>query len=118
MSTFGDRGQRLWDELEGQVDGERGLVLLDEACRIADRLDRLDELLRGDTDVWCRLVHDARTQDYELRIDAALVEARQQAGVLRQILTSLPVKELDDGNDDDGFLDEVRTPVGHPTDAG
>jgi hypothetical protein len=40
------------------VDGQRGLVLLEEACRIADRLDRLDALLVGDTDVWFRLVHN------------------------------------------------------------
>ena len=64
-------------------------VLLDEACRTADRLDKLDALLQGDADVWCRLVHDLRTEDYELKIDAALSEARQQAGALRLLIESI-----------------------------
>lgn len=93
------RGRRLWAELHEQVDGERGLVLLEEACRIADRLDKLDALLRGNASVWSRLVHDARTEDYELRIDSALIEARQQASVLRQLLVALPLKEAE-GDDD------------------
>ena len=40
----------MWDAHRDQVEGERGLVMLEEACRIADRLDRLDALLRGDPD--------------------------------------------------------------------
>lgn len=95
----------MWDEHHGQVDGARGVALLEEACRIADRLDKLDALLRGDADVWARLVHDVRTEDYELRIDSALIEARQQANTLRQILASLPMKEADGGDDADGWLD-------------
>lgn len=102
---LGVKGRRLWAAWAERVD-ERGLVLLEEACRIADRLDKLDVLLRGDADVWCRLVHNVRTEDYELRVDSALVEARQQASTLRQILVSLPAKEPDGSDDDaDGWLD-------------
>lgn len=103
--TLGARGRRLWAALSASVVGAGGLVLLEEACRIADRLDRLDALLVGEADVWCRLVHDLRTESYELRIDSALIEARQQANVLRQIIAALPLKERDDGDDDEGWLD-------------
>lgn len=103
---FGTRGQRLWDAHHEQIDGQRGLVLLEEACRIADRLDKLDGLLRGDADVWARLVHDLRTEDYELRIDGALIEARQQANVLRQLIAALPLREAaGDGDDGEGWVD-------------
>lgn len=106
------RGRRLWVALHDKVDGERGLVLLEEACRIADRLDKLDALLKGDADVWCRLVHDLRSEDYELRIDSALIEARQQANTLRQLVAGLPLKEPDDGDDDeDDWVGAGAAPV-------
>ena len=112
---FAARGQRMWDGYREVVDGERGLVLLEEACRIADRLDKLDELLQGDADVWCRLVHDTRTEDYELRIDSALIEARQQANTLRQLIAALPLKEPDDGDDDeDAWVGDGAAPVLNP----
>jgi hypothetical protein len=71
-------------------------------------LDRLDALLVGDADVWFHLVHDLRTDSYELRIDSALTEARQQANVLRQLITSLPLsKESGDPDGGDSWLDGV-----------
>lgn len=102
--ALGARGHRLWDAYHDLVEGQRGQVLLEEACRTADRLDRLDALLRGDADVWCRLVHNLRTQDYELRIDSALTEARQQANTLRQLVASLPLKGADDDDHDDDWI--------------
>lgn len=110
------RGRRLWRSLAERVDGERGLVLLEEACRIADRLDKLDALLKGDADVWCRLVHDTRSEDYELRIDSALIEARQQANVLRQLLAGLPLKEAaGDSDDDEDWVNDGAAPVLDPS---
>lgn len=110
---LGPRGSRLWEAYSGLVNGQGGLVLLEEAARIADRLDRLDALLVGDTDVWFRLVHNTRTEDYEIKVDAALVEARQQASVLRQLIASLPLaKESGDG-DADAWLDDLPAEVQH-----
>lgn len=98
----------MWSAYEMLVDGERGLVLLEEAARIADRLDKLDALLRGDADVWARLVHDVRTKDYELRIDSALIEARQQASVLRQLIAGLPLKGMPANDaDSDAWVDDL-----------
>lgn len=111
---FRARGKRLWDSLQDQVDGERGRVLLEEACRTADRLDKLDALLKGNADVWARLVHDARADGYELRIDSALIEARQQATVLRQLVGSLPLKGAAGVDDADAWLAGMSTEVRHP----
>lgn len=104
-ASYGERGRRLWDAHADQIDGERGLVLLEEACRIADRLDGLARILGG------------RTELIEIRVDegiavfvvdAALVEARQQATVLRQLVAALPLKEIPgDGGDDDDWVDNL-----------
>lgn len=114
-STLGPRGMRLWNAYVELVD-ERGIVLLEEAARISDRLDRLDALLSGDADVWCRLIARDTHKDYELQIDSALQEARQQASALRQILTTLPMKEAtpDDG-DADAWLEDLSAAVLHPS---
>lgn len=88
---LGSRGRNLWRDLHklGIYFDPAQTVLIAEACRIADRLERLDEILRGDTGTWASLVHDLRTEDYELKIDGAMSEARQQQNVLKQILVAL-----------------------------
>ena len=111
VPVLGARGARLWAAYVDLVDGVRGLVLLEEAARTADRLDKLDEILRGDVEVWAKLVHDLRTEDYELRIDSALVEARQQASVLRQLIGSLPLKGVSNDDDPDSWLDALPAEV-------
>src|SRR5688500_13433317 len=99
----------MWSALCEKVVGERGLVLLEEACRTADRLDRLDALLVGDLESWARIDH-RRDGTTEVVIDSALSEARQQALALRQLLASIPVKESSD-DDPDSWLDELPTAV-------
>src|SRR5262245_41867597 len=39
---LGARGQRLWDELAAQKLGPTHVLVLERACRMADRLARLD----------------------------------------------------------------------------
>lgn len=63
------------------------LVQLTEACRLKDRLDRLDALLRGDLDTWASIRERASVT--ELHIDSAASEARQCATVLKQLLAAL-----------------------------
>lgn len=81
------RGQRLWrDERGDSLTGGRR-ALLEEACRIADRLDRLDAILRGDAAAWMTV----RVGDESMTVvvDKVLAEARQQAAVLKQILAEI-----------------------------
>jgi hypothetical protein len=85
-----DRGRRLWRQLAGRSFDPAGWVLLEEACRIADRLDQLDRLLGGDAELWLRLDPGQFDGDpVHVVVDKALVEARQQANVLRQIIATL-----------------------------
>jgi hypothetical protein len=108
VEGLGARGRRLWDALSDLVDGERGRVLLEEAARIADRLDGLHALLAGDAMDWVTLVEEKGAPDtLAVKIDAALAEARQQAGMLRSILTTLPVKESDDRDRGGAWLDDL-----------
>jgi DNA-binding transcriptional LysR family regulator len=82
----------LWDEVTAGVELDAaGRVLLEEACRIADRLDRLEALIAGDDREWARIEFTVRGDRKEVRLvfDDALAEARQQANTLRQIVTSL-----------------------------
>lgn len=89
-SGLGAGGRALWRAItEAHELDAAQLVQLTEACRAKDRLDKLDGLLRGDVDSWARLVHDLRTEDYELRIDAALSQANATANLMKQLLAAL-----------------------------
>lgn len=99
MSSFGARGQQLWADLTADRDADAAwLVLAEEACRIADRLDRLEALIAGDDREWARIDFTVRGDRKEIRLvfDDALAEARQQANALRQIVTTLRVGQAGD----------------------
>jgi hypothetical protein len=83
-------GRALWRSIVDvhELDASQ-LVQLEEACRAKDRLDRLDRLLRGDIDTWVRLTHRTNTDDYELKIDAALTQANATANLMKQLLAAL-----------------------------
>lgn len=68
--AYGPRGQKLWDEMAGTALGPTHRLLLEEACRIADRLDHLDQLI-GQGHI------------------ALMTEARQQTTALRGIVAEL-----------------------------
>jgi len=80
----------LWQQVAGDEaaklkPGER--VLLEEACRTADRLDQLDRILRGDEDCWVSL-HSVNEDGSIVKVvlNQALSEARQQQVAHKQIL--------------------------------
>lgn len=88
---LGERGMAMWVALTAarEFDAAWG-VLIAEACRISDRLEKLDRLLRRDIDAWaCIEVPDAEGHPLVLVFDDALAEARQQTNALRQIVVSL-----------------------------
>lgn len=90
------RGRRLWT----QTAAERHLstdaaLLLEEACRTADRLELLDTAIRGkgiDGLLHLRHMHDSCSDDEKrivLTVDGLLSETRQQQNNLRQMLATL-----------------------------
>lgn len=85
---LGRRGRKLWDDLHEGL-GPAELVLLEEACRIADRLDTLDRILTGADEGWMRLRVSDDGSEVTVTVDKALAEARQQAAVLKQIVAEL-----------------------------
>lgn len=81
---LGERGRRMWREsLAIWSLTPAHLVLLEEACRIADRLELLDSILRGSSaDV---NVDVAQFAD----ISALLSESRQQSAALKALLAEI-----------------------------
>lgn len=79
-----ERGERLWrsihDQHPGLTDPEREVVL--EACRVADRLERLDAICRVSEPV-------IETDKGALITHPAFAESRQQQNLLKQLVASL-----------------------------
>lgn len=84
----GPRGARLWEALSGQLAKQPvQLVLLDEACRMLDRLDRLDYVL-ADRSAWFTTETDDGGRVIVV-VDAVLGEARQYAAAVRALLADI-----------------------------
>jgi hypothetical protein len=83
------RGRQLWRELAKDLRTPAQRVLLEEACRIADRLEQLDRLLRGESATWLRLVEDIDTGEVTVVVDKALAEARQQQLALSRLMAEI-----------------------------
>jgi hypothetical protein len=102
----------LWADLTAARSFDAaGELLVGEACRVADRLERLDRLLRGDVGDWAQVIDVRGT--VVLVIDSALSEARQQQNALRQLFATLGLAKAE-ASDDDGltaFLAELSSEV-------
>jgi hypothetical protein len=85
-------------EAHPDLDASQKVTLL-EACRSKDRLDKLDELLRGDIDTWATLVVDVNSdgQIFELRMTQALAQANATANLLKQLLAALRLPDVVSG---------------------
>ena len=89
MSKFAAGGQRLWDAIaEAHELDEAQRVQLVEACRMKDRLDQLDLLLRGDVSTWVS-IHESEGRPAVLVINAALVQANTTANTMKQLLAAM-----------------------------
>jgi hypothetical protein len=90
-ARLGPRGSQFWDcitTLHELAPAE--LEILAEACRCADRLERLDEHLHDPDLPWLdveKLRSDGAT--FRVTVDAALSEARQQQNIFKQLVASL-----------------------------
>lgn len=83
-AVLAPRGRRLWESMLTQhpdmSEAEREVAV--EACRVADRLERLDEI--------CRAVDPVvETDKGGVITHPAFAEARQQANLLKQLVASL-----------------------------
>lgn len=90
---LGARGKRLWREvaeLRPTLTGPEA-VMLEEACHMADRLERLTAALDGDDFLTTTLgeVDDPEVRELRLIVDKALGESRLLALSLRQVLGAL-----------------------------
>lgn len=91
------------------------LSLCEEAGRLRDRLDRLQTIISGDEEDWVRIVKTSG-ETLVLRIDGALLEARQLTTVYRQLIGDIKRRWPDvfSGADVDGLegLGELAYPDG------
>ena len=104
---LGTRGKRLWrDIVEVHELDPQQRVLLEEACRTVDRLDKLEEKLSGREDAWAHLrtraesmviTDDGREVTIDLVVDNALSEARQQQNILKQLLAAMRLPDQASG---------------------
>jgi hypothetical protein len=87
-SDLGSRGSRLWrDETASGSLTPAHLVLLEEACRLADRLDWLNSiLLRACSPV---KANDGDDEGESPAIGPLLAEARQQQTALRGLVAEI-----------------------------
>lgn len=84
----GPRAQRLWSDMDGENLEPPQRLLLEEICRIADRLDRLDAQIDG-RESWLTLVQDDQSNEVIVTVDNLLAEARQHATALRGLVSEL-----------------------------
>jgi hypothetical protein len=86
-----ERGARLWRSMHEQhpdiTDAEREVAL--EACRVADRLERLDAV--------CRVSEPVIEAKTGLIAHPAFAEARQQQNLLKQLVASLRLPDEGSG---------------------
>lgn len=105
-----ERGTALWIDVlaERELDAA-GRVLLAEACRMADRLEQMDRLLRGDIGTWAVISDDytGGKRTTKVVLDDALGEARQQAATLRALVTSLKLGTAVERQTERGSLDQL-----------
>jgi hypothetical protein len=85
-------GRALWQAITDDHDLDAAqLVQLTEACRAKDRLDKLDDILRGDVDTWAELMQARGAEEniLEVRITGPLMKANETANLMKMLLAAL-----------------------------
>ena len=105
--SFAPGGQRLWDAITEKHElDEAQRVQLVEACRMKDRLDKLDELLRGDVSAWASIESSDGGRPPVLVINSALAQANTTANAMKQLLAAMRLP------DESGRRPQQRGPRG------
>lgn len=95
------RGLELWIEVnQAHTLNASALILLGEACRTADRLERLAAALSSRSTMWFELgdLDQATELGIPIVVNGMIGEARQLQTSLRQTLTTLGVVNVDAAN--------------------
>lgn len=92
-------GRLLWRDVTKEHELDRiQLVQLTEACRMKDRCDKLDQLLRGEIDTWALLIPaDLEGQEFKLQITGALTKANDTANSMKQLLAAMRLPDAATG---------------------
>ncbi|HET6908893.1 MAG TPA: hypothetical protein VFH54_06095 [Mycobacteriales bacterium] len=109
-SRLGERGTRLWLELhpDGVTRDPATDALIEEACRLTDRLDRLDLLIRGQVDDWLRVTLPAGDgTELLLVVNPLLAEARQHATALRGLLAPVLKAPIEKPKQETSLADQL-----------
>ena len=85
---------QIRDQLGRDGDAVGTTILVRQAARVADRIERIDELLTGDAKAWARvgiprLDTDGGRVTVEVRVDDLVKEERQQTTLLRNLLAEI-----------------------------
>lgn len=88
------RGMEFWNAVTGEVELDAsGLVLLGEACRVIDRLDRLSDALNGAGRDWLKIADEVevvgKTTRIQVVVDGLLSEARQQQLAFKTLMAQM-----------------------------
>lgn len=95
---LGAGGRSLWRAIAGEHELDAvQLVQLEEACRAKDRLDKLDDILRGDVDTWATILGDEEHERCRLQIAPALGKANETANLMKQLLAALRLPDEQTG---------------------
>lgn len=91
-------GEKIRADLAKPGDSPAITMLVRQAARCADRLEALDRVLRGDASSWLRLEAAALVDregkvparvTVELKVDAAVVEERQQSKLFASLIADI-----------------------------
>lgn len=99
---LGSRAKALWDGVLDEVElDSAGLIILEDACRTCDIIDRLSGALKSRNQEWIRLEDDIafhaaehRALEIHLVVNPILGEIRQQRLALKQFLAQLKLGNI------------------------
>lgn len=101
-SGLESRGLELWEAATAASEFDAaGLVLLGEACRTADIIERLSAALRAGSQEWVRLSEEAEetapgVAKIQIVVNPLLGEVRQQRIALRTMLAHLKLGRVEE----------------------
>ena len=120
VDSFGVRGQALWDEWSPRMPNPGATAALREACRLADRAERMNALICGQASAFAVLHIDDVLEEIfamaadrgvaevhvNLNVSSVLIEARNTASALNTIVNGLRQAVKQAGNDQAGEDDD------------